>query len=324
MTKIVDGAKDRDQRRRYENEVLALRAMRGSANVVQMQDACWVDAADMGAIVLPFAKGGDLYDHLLRCYGNGMDDDALRVVMRRIVGAMASCRDAGLVHNDIKPENVLLMETHRVQDLDRVRNELSAAMDDAVRRGDDDETEKNNFVREGRRAGVRATLEGESRSVVVQTGMDAARRAGPLHGAVLCDFGLATKSADANGDGNSDVAGVQAQVGEAGTLRYLAPEARRNETPRAAWDVWSAGVVLFVLAFAEFPWHDAIDSESYRTYADLEARGRGIEFVRAMASSRGGRVRDECVRVMHGMLRVDPDKRTPLSSLESDPWLMNE
>ncbi|CAM9765607.1 unnamed protein product, partial [Discosporangium mesarthrocarpum] len=57
-------------------------------------------------MVMDLAPGGELYNHLTK---EGMlGDREVRFLMREISGAVAHLHDKGIVHFDIKPENILL------------------------------------------------------------------------------------------------------------------------------------------------------------------------------------------------------------------------
>lgn len=58
-------------------------------------------------MVMELAKGGELY-HRLTTEGVLLEDEDVRSLLRETADAMAYMHDRGIVHGDIKPENMLL------------------------------------------------------------------------------------------------------------------------------------------------------------------------------------------------------------------------
>ena len=62
-------------------------------------------------LVLDLARGGELFDHLIKD-GSYSEHDASRLISE-ILSALAFLHNIGIVHSDIKPENVLLCDVRR-------------------------------------------------------------------------------------------------------------------------------------------------------------------------------------------------------------------
>ncbi|XP_048210475.1 sperm motility kinase-like [Perognathus longimembris pacificus] len=73
-------------------------------NVIKLYEV--VDTADAVCLVLEHAEGGDLLD-LMQTVGCLWEDEA-RGVFRQVVRAVSHCHELGIVHGDLKPQNVLL------------------------------------------------------------------------------------------------------------------------------------------------------------------------------------------------------------------------
>lgn len=100
------------------NELAILRMLRGCAHIVQL-----IDVSDDGlTIVIPYASGGDLYQML---YGTGrrrpVEASSAQVWTAQLTSALIACHLRGVIHGDIKPENILFDSQSRVKlaDFDR-------------------------------------------------------------------------------------------------------------------------------------------------------------------------------------------------------------
>ena len=65
------------------------------------------DEPNSAALVLELCRGGDLHDLLTRS-GGGLREDETRNVMYQLLSAIAYLHDAGIIHRDLKLENVLM------------------------------------------------------------------------------------------------------------------------------------------------------------------------------------------------------------------------
>ncbi|CAN1233336.1 Phosphoenolpyruvate carboxylase kinase 1 [Linum perenne] len=137
-------------------------------NIVQIHDA--FDSDDSLTMVLDLCEPYTLYDLVIKT-GNGISESRSAAIMRQLLEAVAHCHRFGIVHRDIKPDNVLFDSRGRVK---------------------------------------------------------------------LADFG----AADWVGSGNLS--------GVVGTPYYVAPEVLLGRDYGEKVDVWSAGVVLYVM-LAGFP-----------------------------------------------------------------------
>ena len=146
-------------------------------NIVRTLD-CFVFENVM-FLQLELMNGGDLFTKLDPS-GNGIDESIAAKYMKQLAEGVGHLHSVGIVHCDIKPENVLL---------------------------------HNNVIK-------------------------------------ICDLGLAGK------------AGSERTGASTGTGAYMAPELinRRSSTPytiETANDVWSLGIVLYAVLFADLPWEKA-------------------------------------------------------------------
>ena len=102
---LRDGLVDPDARRRFRHELAALRRVRGP-HLVEVLDAD-VDA-DTPYLVTRFVPGTRL-DDLVAANGP-LDDEHLHRVARGLADALATLHAAGVVHRDLTPGNVLVLD----------------------------------------------------------------------------------------------------------------------------------------------------------------------------------------------------------------------
>jgi hypothetical protein len=90
---------------RWERELSAMGRLSNHPNIVAVY-AGGVTETGSPYLVMPYVPGGTLLDRL-RSTGP-MDPDEVAVVGSKLAGALATAHDAGVLHRDVKPENVLL------------------------------------------------------------------------------------------------------------------------------------------------------------------------------------------------------------------------
>lgn len=102
---LRDGFSDDDARRRFRSELVALRRVRGP-HLVEVLDA---DVeADLPYLVTRFVPGTRLDDLVSRTGPLPLED--LHRVARGLADALAALHDAGVVHRDLTPGNVLVLD----------------------------------------------------------------------------------------------------------------------------------------------------------------------------------------------------------------------
>lgn len=102
---LRDGLADPDARRRFRHELDALRRVRGP-HLVEVLDAD-VDA-DLPYLVTRFVPGKRLDDLVSR--GGPLGVDALTLLARGLADALAVLHEQGVVHRDLTPGNVLMLD----------------------------------------------------------------------------------------------------------------------------------------------------------------------------------------------------------------------
>jgi len=136
----------------------------------------------------------------------------------------------------------------------------------------------------------------------------------------LADLGFAKRFEDSDAFKNP-----------AGTIGYVAPEVLRDRHYSPACDVWSAGIVLYILlaGYPPFPHKPGVDvsrmSVEEQLEVELEAIEYGREPTRWRAHLQKGVWRDidpGAKSLVSRMLRVDPAKRYTTQQVLNDPWVL--
>jgi calcium-dependent protein kinase len=130
----------------------------------------------------------------------------------------------------------------------------------------------------------------------------------------LCDFGLATRA-----EGNS--------LSEAcGTPEYVAPEVvTRNENYGLAADIWSLGVILYILLCGEQPFHSDRDGQSGTAAVIDQVKKHSSIRPRLAENDMWDDISDSAKDLLDtGMLARDPSKRLTAAQLLAHPWVTGE
>jgi serine/threonine protein kinase len=125
----------------------------------------------------------------------------------------------------------------------------------------------------------------------------------------ICDFGTAVKLERV---GRSSKAG-----GRIGSLSYAAPEVYRDSLADFSSDIWSAGVVLYVMFCAASPFRISGEDDGEKKAVERVKRGdynKKRERYRDMPSGPK--------KLIQKILQLDPTNRPIASQILSDPWLV--
>lgn len=189
------------------------------------------------SMAMQYCSGGELYDRIVEQKHFSERDAAL--VMRQLMSALKALHDNGILHLDLKPENLIY----------------------ANRRADS-----------------------------------------PV---VLTDFGL-SKVLTADEEEGSTVSG---------TVGYTAPEVITNKLYSAAADVFSAGVLLFIM-LAGYP--------PFRSTDDKRTLTRTVQGHYEMPEKYWSGVSEEAKNLVRRMLMVRISARIKVDEVLSHPWLTRE
>ncbi|XP_065204246.1 SNF-related serine/threonine-protein kinase [Planococcus citri] len=96
-----------------------------------------------------------------------------------------------------------------------------------------------------------------------------------------------------------------------GSLAYSAPEILLGDSYDApAVDIWSLGVILYMLVCGQAPFQEANDSETLTMIMDCKY-------------TIPNHISEDCKRLIARMLVRQPEKRATLEEIANDPWLKN-
>ena len=95
---------------RHEYEIM--RRLRGQPNVVSLRDV--FEDSDHVSLVMDLCSGGDLFDFIAQQHPAGCSEQLVAHVMLQIMSAIRSCHAVGVVHGDVKPENIVLCESNTI------------------------------------------------------------------------------------------------------------------------------------------------------------------------------------------------------------------
>ncbi|KFM27498.1 MAP/microtubule affinity-regulating kinase 3 [Auxenochlorella protothecoides] len=114
--KIIEKARLRDatDRERVEREVRVMRALNNHVNIVRVLESA--ETADAVYVVMEHCTGGSLLDHVRerKC----LRDGEAALVFQQLLAALGHCHGAGIVHRDVKLENILFDGAGGVQLID--------------------------------------------------------------------------------------------------------------------------------------------------------------------------------------------------------------
>ena len=211
---------------------------------------------DTVLLVMEYAPHGQLFD-ILR-YSGPFDQSIARIYFQQIISALKFFHNNGIVHRDLKTENMLLDAFFDIK---------------------------------------------------------------------ICDFGLSVILENKND--------LIEQVGKVGTKGYIAPEILRHETYDASCDIFSAGVILFILLTSRYPFAEATkDDQIYKILTEEDhihnvsysggSGDSGIvceKFWETVNHNRSNRIDDAAVQhLIESMIRYDPKQRSSIENIQQNEW----
>ena len=90
-------------------EVWIMLRLSGQLNVVNLRGV--FENSDYVFLVMDLCSGGDSFDFIALQHPSGCSEQIVAHVMFQIRAAIQSCHAVGVMHGDVKPENIMLCET---------------------------------------------------------------------------------------------------------------------------------------------------------------------------------------------------------------------
>ncbi|CAI5525091.1 unnamed protein product [Closterium sp. Naga37s-1] len=224
QVKCMEDAED------VRTEVIILGMLRNHPGIISLHDA--FEDAKYVHLIMEMCRGGDLFDRV-KLRGQFKETDAA-IVCRSLVEALLHCHSNGVIHRDVKPENVLMCDKD---------------VDTKIK---------------------------------------------------LIDFGVATFYKR----------GVPCTE-RAGTVEYTAPEVL-DKSYGPECDIWSAGVVLYILLCGFPPFWAATNAE-----LEQSVRAAAVDF----RHPRWAAVSDGAKDLVKRMLTKDVRRRISALEIFGHPWI---
>lgn len=114
--KVIEKARLRDvtDRDRVEREVRVMRALNNHVSIVRVLESA--ETRDMVYVVMEHCSGGSLLDRVRE--RRALPESETCLIFQQLLAALAACHSAGIVHRDVKLENILFDAEGGVQLID--------------------------------------------------------------------------------------------------------------------------------------------------------------------------------------------------------------
>jgi len=200
-------------------------------------------------LVLEYCPGGELFDILY--YTQHLDKKTARTYFLQMIQGIKACHDNGIVHRDIKPQNLLMDANYQLK---------------------------------------------------------------------ITDFGLSFLCKD---EASADAAIMKTSY--VGTRGYQAPELLNRQAYTKKCDMFSAGVVLFILLTGYPPFEQASKTDKwYQPLTEKDKKTGGPNTSKFWKQHDGCQVDPVCQDLISGMLAYRPKDRLSIDEIIKHKWCTKE
>lgn len=192
-------------------------------------------------LVMDLVSGGEMFDHLIQ-YGAYSEADAARL-MREVASALAFLHGVGVVHADLKPENLLLCSKKRLDGTTKMIDFGCAVVEkdhyDSYDLGDDDDSNCNCEKKE-QESEDDTNTNTNSNSNSQKSGLNGVHK--------TLQSWIETLNKKVQDDATSEKSPEST-----GTTAYWPPERFNKHLPAKSADMWAVGVILFIMLTGVHP-----------------------------------------------------------------------
>ena len=280
LKKISKRFTDKSDFQRETDALLRIHDNGGHPNIACLRDM-YEDFSHF-YLVLDLIRGGEMFDHLID-YGAYSEADAARL-MREVASALAFLHGVGIIHADLKPENLMLCSTKREAGTIKVVDFGCAK----VLHDNYDITDDNANIID---------------SLMMQ--------------------GAAVPSASKDSSTTKPFGASEPQPrttnGITGTTPYWPPERFQQESllsPES--DMWAAGVILYIMLTGVHPF------DPNGCLADSEIEKRILADPDPPIGEFTSHLSDSAIDLIKQLMNPDPKKRLDAYGMLRHPWVRGE
>lgn len=272
----------------------------GHPNISGLRDM--YEDQDHYYLVMDLVAGGEMFDHLIN-YGAYSEADAA-MLMREVASALAFLHGVGVVHADLKPENLLLCSKKRENGTIKIIDFGCAvvSMDEPGDHDQDDDSDEEKYddrreSKNDQRKSSNDDKEGFAMSRTLQSWIDALKRK------------------------NLDQDRKKERSGQStGTTAYWPPERfLGSKEPDHATDMWAVGVILFIMLTGVHPF----DLTGVATDAEIAAQIKKDPSP-PITPSLTSHLSPSAIDLIKWLMEKNPADRLTADEMLQHPWIAGD